>query len=123
MESARSAIIMFHSLDASGSVLSTAPDRFRDQMDWLANSGIPVAPLAESTNVPGSIALTFDDGFRSFLQHGLPILERRRFPATVFVVSGFCGRNNRWPGQNPAAPELELMSWSEVREAAAHGIE
>src|SRR6266568_4934854 len=123
MGSAKSAILTFHSLDTSGSVLSIAPERFRDQMEWLAGSGIRVAPLAELRNDSESIALTFDDGFRNFLQHGLPILEKYRLPATVFVVTGYCGRNNRWPGQNAGIPELELMSWAELRDVAALGIE
>ena len=123
MSSAKSAILTFHSLDNSGSVISMPPARFRDQMEWLAASGIRVAPLGELQNVSGSIALTFDDGFRNFLQHGLPTLEKYRLPATVFVVTGYCGRNNRWPGQSAAAPELELMNWAELREAAVGGIE
>ena len=120
---ARSAILTFHSLDNSGSILSIPPARFRDQMEWLAGSGIPVAPLGELRNDSESIALTFDDGFRNFLQHGLPVLEKYRLPATVFVVTGYCGRNNRWPGQSPRVSSLDLMSWAELREAAASGIE
>jgi peptidoglycan/xylan/chitin deacetylase (PgdA/CDA1 family) len=123
MGSARSAILTFHSLDNSGSVLSTPPARFRDQMRWLMDSGIRVAPLAEMPNISGTIALTFDDGFRNFHQHALAILEKYRLPATVFIVTGYCGRRNRWPGQNPASPELELMSWTELRELDAQGIE
>jgi peptidoglycan/xylan/chitin deacetylase (PgdA/CDA1 family) len=92
-------------------------------MEWLAASGIRVEPLGELQNDSESIALTFDDGFRNFLQHGLPILEKYRLPATVFVVTGYCGRNNRWPDQNAAVPELELMNWAELREVAARGVE
>lgn len=123
MGSARSAILTFHSLDNSGSFLSIPPARFRDQMQWLVDSGIRVVPLSETRNISGAIALTFDDGFRNFLQHGLAILEKHRLPATVFIVTGYCGRNNRWPGQSPAAPKLELMSWTELRELTAQGIE
>ena len=123
MGSAGSAILTFHSLDDSGSVLSIPPDRFRDQMQWVADSGIRVAPLAETPNISGAIALTFDDGFRNFHRHGLAILQKHRMPATVFIVTGYCGRRNRWPGQSPASPELELMSWTELRELDALGIE
>src|SRR5262249_12669542 len=54
---------------------------------------------------------------------GAPVLERLGLPATVFVVSGYCGRTNRWPGQSRAAPELEMMNWTELREIAARGVE
>ena len=45
------------------------------------------------------LALTFDDGFANFAEHAVPVLQRLSFPATVFVVSGHCGRLNDWPGQ------------------------
>ena len=34
-----------------------------------------------------SVVLTFDDGFRDNLVHALPVLERHRAPATVFLVT------------------------------------
>ncbi len=120
----RSCILTYHSLDTSGSILSISPDLFQTQMAWLARSGMPVVSLAEVQATPHAVALTFDDGFRNFFEHALPVLERYRFPATVFVVSGFCGGRNDWPTQprNAGIPILELMDWSEVQQAAQAGI-
>ena len=122
MGSGESAILTYHSLDTSGSVLSTDPHAFQRQMEWLAESGIPVVPLSAAPRTPGSVALTFDDGFRSFLSDALPLLEKYNLPATLFVVSGYCGRSNRWPGQSPRVPEFELLDWTELREVSARGI-
>jgi peptidoglycan/xylan/chitin deacetylase (PgdA/CDA1 family) len=120
----RSCILTYHSLDTSGSVVSVPPDLFRAQMAWLAQSGTPVVSLAEIQKMPGAVALTFDDGFRNFFQHAFPVLQRHGFPATVFVVSGFCGGRNNWPTQprNTRVPCLELMRWNEVRQVAQAGI-
>lgn len=117
-------ILTYHSLDTSGSVISVAPDRFRSQMEWLARSGIPVVPLERIRETPAGMALTFDDGFRNFYQNAFPVLAAHRFPATVFVVSGYCGGRNDWPTQprNTGVPVLELMRWSEVEEVARAGI-
>ena len=54
-----------------------------------------------------------------------PFLQRFRFPATVFVVSGYCGGQNNWPSQpkNNGIPAAELLRWSEVEELARAGIE
>ena len=41
----RSAILTYHSIDDSGSVISTPPSLFRRQMEFLAASGIRVTPL------------------------------------------------------------------------------
>jgi peptidoglycan/xylan/chitin deacetylase (PgdA/CDA1 family) len=119
----RSAILTYHSLDRSGSVISVMPEVFRRQMQMLEDNGVPVVPLAKIRQSPGAVALTFDDGFGNFLEHAMPVLEQHRFPATVFVVSGHCGRRNDWPGQWRATPRLELMSWSELRAIARRGME
>lgn len=114
MNGGRSAILTYHSLDDSGSVISTPPSQFQRQMEFLAASGIPVLPLDQALHRPGSVAITFDDGFRNVLDHALPALERHGFPATIFVVSDYCGRGNNWPGQSAGIPSLPLMSWAEL---------
>jgi peptidoglycan/xylan/chitin deacetylase (PgdA/CDA1 family) len=114
----RSVIVTYHSLDTTGSALSTAPDLFRIQMETLARSGTRVVPLLSLQGCPGSVALTFDDGYRSFFEHALPVLLEYQFPATVFVVSGFCGLHNGWRSRQRHTSRMELMGWRELREAA-----
>jgi peptidoglycan/xylan/chitin deacetylase (PgdA/CDA1 family) len=122
MSRERSAILAYHSLDPSGSVISVAPDVFRRQMEWLAGSGIPVVPLAEIRNRPGAVALTFDDAFANVYEHALPVLARHGFPSTVFVVAGRAGDRNRWAQPVTGIPELELMGWNDLMSAAAAGV-
>src|SRR5690348_2083040 len=105
---ARSAVLTYHSLDNSRSVISLPPAVFRDQMEALAGSGTPVVPLSEIHNRPGAVSITFDDGFANIADHALPILQRFSFPATVFVVGGHCGGYNDWPSQPPGIPRLPL---------------
>jgi peptidoglycan/xylan/chitin deacetylase (PgdA/CDA1 family) len=121
----RSCILTYHSLDSSGSVISIRPDVFREQMESLAETGAQVTPLHAVRDTPGAIALTFDDGFRNFFEHAFPVLQKLRFPATVFVVSGYCGGQNNWPSQprNNGIPSADLLRWSEVEELARAGIE
>jgi peptidoglycan/xylan/chitin deacetylase (PgdA/CDA1 family) len=84
-------------------------------MEFLAGSGIPVLPLDQVLQTPGSVALTFDDGFRNFADEALPVLERHQLPATVFVVSRYCGQTNDWPSQSGAqVPRLSLLNWVEL---------
>jgi peptidoglycan/xylan/chitin deacetylase (PgdA/CDA1 family) len=110
-----SAILTYHSLDVSGSVLSTSPALFRRQMGFLAASGIPVVPLDQTLSRPGSIAITFDDGFRNLFDHAIPVLQHHGFPATVFVVSDYCGRRNDWPRHGSATiPDLPLLTWEDL---------
>jgi peptidoglycan/xylan/chitin deacetylase (PgdA/CDA1 family) len=111
----RSAILTYHSIDDSGSVISVSPSIFEQQMESLAQSGVPVVALDQVLSVHGSVALTFDDGYRNFADVALPMLEKLKLPATLFVVSGFCGRRNEWPDQRRgAAPSLPLLAWQEL---------
>ncbi len=114
MTGQRSAILTYHSLDDSGSLISTSPDLFRRQMEFLASSQISVVPLEEVLERPGSVAITFDDGFCNFLDIAAPVLQSLHLPTTVFLVSGHCGGRNNWPSQPAGAPDLPLMSWSEL---------
>jgi peptidoglycan/xylan/chitin deacetylase (PgdA/CDA1 family) len=121
---ASSCILTYHSLDESGSVISVRPAVFGRQMEALAASGARVVRLAEVRSGPGPVvALTFDDGFENFAEVAAPLLARYRFPATVFLVTDYCGRQNDWPGQWAAAPRLPLMTWSRIQELSAAGIE
>jgi peptidoglycan/xylan/chitin deacetylase (PgdA/CDA1 family) len=114
----RSAILTYHSLENSGSVISTTPEIFRSQIESLAESGIPVVSLDELLSRPGAVAITFDDGYRNLVECAFPVLERFGVPATVFVVSRYCGLLNGWPSQTPGVvPELPLMSWEELAAA------
>ena len=114
MSGGRSVILTYHSLDDSESVISIPPSLFRQQMEFLAASGMPVVPLDQALHRPGSIAITFDDGFCNLLDHAVPVLERLRLPATIFVVSEYCGRNNNWPSQLHGVPDLPLLSWDKL---------
>jgi len=125
----RAAVLTYHAIDESGSVLSTSPRLFALQMQILAESGVRTVPLidlqnlitAPSTGAP-VVALTFDDGFLSVYDHAVPVLERYGFPATVFVVSDYCGRTNTWPSQPVQVAPQPLMGWRELRELGLVGV-
>lgn len=117
-----SLILTYHSLDGSGSVISITPEQFRSQLAHLASSRTPVVALERLPETPDAVALTFDDGFRNFREHALPALAEFGLPATVFIVSRYCGGRNDWPSQPRGLPCLDLMSWSELEELARAGI-
>ena len=123
------AIVTYHSLDDSGSLLSTPPRVFVEQMRILHELGTRVIPLADIPHVLSGaapsdflVAITFDDGFRSVYENGLPILQRYGFPATVFVVTDYCGQTNSWPSQPRYVEPRPLLSWAEVKEMCEIGI-
>jgi peptidoglycan/xylan/chitin deacetylase (PgdA/CDA1 family) len=116
-----SAILLYHSIDASGDAFSTPPAVFRAQMEGLAESGLRCVRLQDAAAGPGAAALTFDDGYEDFLEQALPLLLEYGLPATLFVVSGQCGGPRRWVGRGGAGKRL--LGWPQLRELVQAGIE
>jgi peptidoglycan/xylan/chitin deacetylase (PgdA/CDA1 family) len=124
-------ILTYHSLDSSGSVISTAPEKFRLQMRNLSDASFTVIKLRdlvtrirENRELPEkSVAITFDDGFQSVYDVALPVLKDYGYPATVFLVTSFCGKNNRWYGQPDSIPSFDLLTWNQISKMREEQIE
>lgn len=124
-------VLTYHSIDASGSVISKSRSEFKIEMELLREIGFRAVSLGtflaelRENGKPAekTVVLTFDDGFRNFYEDALPVLNSCGFGATVFLVAAFCGKHNDWEGNPPELPRCELMSWSDIREAASAGIE
>jgi peptidoglycan/xylan/chitin deacetylase (PgdA/CDA1 family) len=102
----------------------TTPARFERQIALLQRAGCEVLSLAQAAprlaGAPASaprrtVVLTFDDGLQDFATHAWPVLERAGFGATVFVATGFVGRDflNGRP----------CLAATQIRRLAAQGVE
>ena len=111
------AVLTFHSVDGSGSVLSIAPGELRSLVQSIRRGGHTIVPLRDLLEEPaagGRIALTFDDGVRSLHDHALGVLADLDAPATVFLTTGWLGRDNQWPTMPADAPRMAMLDWSQV---------
>jgi peptidoglycan/xylan/chitin deacetylase (PgdA/CDA1 family) len=124
-------VLTYHSIDESGSVISTDAAVFRGQMKFLKSAGFNVVSLSDLTKnlradkkLPAkTIVLTFDDGFQNFYAKAFPILAECGFTATVFLVAAHCEKYNDWDDSLPTIERSRLMSWNEIKELHNHGIE
>ena len=120
------AILTYHSLDDTGSVISVSPHIFAAQMQSLATAGIRVVALDEVPQTLQSgepaVAITFDDGFVNFRDHAAPVLARYGFAATVFLVTAHCGIDNSWPTQPAAVARQPLLDWKAIKTLYAAGV-
>ncbi|MFJ6215937.1 polysaccharide deacetylase family protein [Streptomyces sp. NPDC092296] len=103
----RLAVLAYHGVEQ--------PRAFAAQMDRLLRVATPVSLEDVQRSVgegrplpPRSVLVTFDDGDRSVVTEGLPVLARRRIPAAAFVVAGLVG------GDQP-------LWWREAHFLARHG--
>jgi peptidoglycan/xylan/chitin deacetylase (PgdA/CDA1 family) len=113
-------ILTYHNLaeQAKGRLVLAAAS-FREQMRYLKTNGYRVVSLADfveftrlNRQLPQkAVVLTFDDGYRAFRDHALPVLKEQGFTATLFIYTD-------WVGAGRGA-----LSWSELRELAAEGFD
>jgi peptidoglycan/xylan/chitin deacetylase (PgdA/CDA1 family) len=104
--------------------VSLTPDRLERQLAFLVARGYRGATFREAVISPPAartVAVTFDDGYRSVIERALPILSSLGLPGTVFVPTSFIGTKApmAWPGidhwlGSPHEPELTPMSWDDL---------
>jgi len=121
-------ILTYHSISNEPGPTSIAPDIFSTQMEAISASGVAVVGLDEVERwVKGehdldrrTLAITFDDAFRDFAETAFPILDRLKFPATVFVPTAIVGGAENWIGANDDA--RALMGWNDIAFLAGNGV-
>src|SRR6266571_438713 len=111
-------VLMYHSVstvDGHLRDLAVPKDRLREQLGALADAGYALVGLTEALHDNGTraVAVTFDDGYVDFLD-GLDVLREVGATATLYVCPGHIG------DRMALGP---LLSWDQVREVAAAGIE
>jgi peptidoglycan/xylan/chitin deacetylase (PgdA/CDA1 family) len=100
-------------------------------MTFLADSEYQIVSLHEVASClqnqkpfpPKTAVLTFDDGFKNFHEQAFPVLKKFGFPAIVFLIAGWCGKENSWPGQLKTIPCFDLLDWKDIKEMVGQGIE
>ena len=123
-------VLMYHEITSSpsGSArLAVSPRSFAAQMAYLheaafssVTAGQLAASLAGGTPLPNRVVvLTFDDGFADFHEVAFPILQKYGFTATLFMTTGWIRDAGNCTGSPPGA----MLSWSQLSEIAAAGIE
>jgi len=120
------AILTYHSIDPSGSVISTNEETFRRHVKWLAGGEVKVVSvpdLLELGDDVDAVALTFDDGFANFEETAARILKDAGLGATVFVVTDCVGGTNSWEFRSGAnVPMLPLMDWHQLSKLHEEGF-
>ncbi|MCI0613041.1 polysaccharide deacetylase family protein, partial [bacterium] len=96
-------ILKYHSIDNSGSAVSISPVLFSQHLRYLKEKHFTVITLSEGLKLLTGheplfkkVVLTFDDGYENFHSRAFPLLSQYHFPATVFVVARYVGRENSW---------------------------
>ena len=107
----------------------TTPARFAGHIDHLIESGYEV--IGESSYLDRlaspceggakQLLLTFDDAYEELHKFYLEVLEPRRVPLLVFVVSDYVGRQNTWD-LSLGRPPARHLGWGQITELARKGV-
>ena len=128
-------VLMYHRVGSARNAwearYAIGRSRFEAHMLALAQGGFcPVsldalsAWLEGGAPLPaGALVLTFDDGFRDVREHALPVLERLRWPFTVFLVSNLVGGQDVWTrASNPDGATYPLLNAEEILDMQSRGV-
>ncbi len=94
------AVLLYHRVNPDNDPFFPAVSvkAFDGQMRYLARHYrvLPLVELIERVQArrriePGTIAVTFDDGYKDNYLYAHPILRRYNLPATLFAATGFIG--------------------------------
>jgi len=100
---------------------------FAWQMRGLKGGGFSSASLDAwrgfSAPDPARAVLTFDDGSRTVLQHGMEELSVNHFTGIQFIVADAIGGVNRWDVRENSEAADPLMDTKDIREWLAAGHE
>lgn len=91
------------------------PQKFESHLDYIKRKMHPVSlqdvlsAIKNGGGLPSrAVLLTFDDGDRSLIEHGLPAMKRKAIPGVAFIIAGLLGTSQRcW--------------WNEVKQLIALG--
>ena len=127
-------VLCYHAVSPTWPIgLSVHPDALEEQMKHLLGRGYEPVTFDRAVADPPErcFSVTFDDGWRSTLEHGLPVLSQLDIPATVFVSSAFADDADRPRGGaaldqylgGPHAHELLVMPWEQLHRLVEYGWE
>ncbi|MBW3575894.1 MAG: polysaccharide deacetylase family protein [Actinobacteria bacterium] len=118
-------VLLYHRVGGSSTSAVDLPlGLFTEQMEQLAATG-GVVSLDDALTLLGSptapegpprVVITFDDGTGDFADAAVPVLERLRLPATLYLAT------DPIEAGRPFAPDATTLSWSALADTMASGL-
>jgi len=97
---------------------------FQRQMEDLLRLARPIAGGSKESLAEGAhhVMLTFDDAFASVAENAVPCLVEKQIPATIFIPSGYLGREPGWHSYHEGDYGSERVMTAEQLRAQPSGL-
>lgn len=125
-------ILLYHAVgavpDERMAPFTIERSRFAEHLDVLTDRGFQLCTVSElvaarDRGISAPLAaVTFDDGFASFVDDAWPELERRSIPATLYVTSGTVGASARWL-DSIGCGSMRMVTWDDLSRLDGAGCE
>jgi peptidoglycan/xylan/chitin deacetylase (PgdA/CDA1 family) len=107
-------ILSYHRVGAGSREIDLPRRTFARQLAALADD--EVLSLDDAlADEGGGVVLSFDDGYRDFYEHVLPLIADRRFPAILYLATSLVAKRN-----GPAT--RDRLTWSMLDDAVSTGL-
>ena len=127
-------VLMYHSISTAGtpafSDFVVSPRRLDEHLGALRDAGFAGITMTElaaarrgERHLPeGAVVLTFDDGFKDFVDGAVPALDRYGFTSTLYVTTRYVGGCSRWLVEEEETGR-PMLGWSDLTDILAAGHE
>ncbi len=114
-------VLLYHEItDKFNDEYTVSPSNFAAQMEWLYWNGYKSISIKDSINIRNSektFILTFDDGYRSFIDYAFNLLVEYNFKATINIIGYYVGTYFNYKSTN-----RPMLSWDEYRYLIKSGL-
>lgn len=106
-------VLLYHRVGVGRSEIDMPTGAFERHIAALA-AREHVRSLTDAlANDEGGVVVTFDDGYRDFYDHALPLLVRHSVPAVLYLATGLI---------DGVSPNALGLSWAQLAEAVSTGL-
>lgn len=124
-------VLLYHRVvpePRTGDMWSVSVEQFRAQMAEVRRLGYHTRRFEDLRDLRSpqnprtrAVLIAFDDGYRSVLEHALPILRMHGQQATFFLVPAAMGGVSHWEAGMGLEPS-QIMTWTEAMQLAKAGM-
>jgi len=105
--------------------LTVQPENFERQMKYLLKKFKSVSPADYISggleDFPGSMLVTFDDGYADNLWYAMPVLKKLGIRPVIFLTVNYTGKKEIFKRYKNAERD-RFLDWGEVKEMSSEGV-